>query len=274
MIAIFSRRPGSGGPSARWLRRARSATWSSRRPGTSADIDCLDAGKRSEPRDGGGRDDDRGAVQDEAVAPADACARDRVAERSCETACSRSTARRASRPARAGQARERRRGERDDDLARRAAQPASTSAVPRAAGRQQRTRAQRSPETRIMMVVTPFGDDGFPAACQYPWRRLESPARGCGGIGRRARFRSVCLSGRGGSSPLIRMPGRGPSGPRSVERRRPRPGWPTPTIFVPSQSVTPRRGAARTRRALRPTTSHWSTAWRARRRRPWCGPAG
>src|SRR5581483_1127752 len=30
------------------------------------------------------------------------------------------------------------------------------------------------------------------------------PARGCGGIGRRARFRSVCPLGRGGSSPLIR----------------------------------------------------------------------
>src|SRR3954468_17785771 len=29
-------------------------------------------------------------------------------------------------------------------------------------------------------------------------------ARGCGGIGRRARFRSVCPKGRGGSSPLIR----------------------------------------------------------------------
>ena len=29
--------------------------------------------------------------------------------------------------------------------------------------------------------------------------------RGCGGIGRRARFRSVCPSGRGGSSPLIRI---------------------------------------------------------------------
>ena len=70
-----------------------------------------------------------------------------------------------------------------------------------------------------MIVLTPFGDDGFPAACQYPWRRLESPARGCGGIGRRARFRSVCLSGRGGSSPLIRMFGRGPPGPLFVPRR-------------------------------------------------------
>src|SRR5438270_1978212 len=32
-----------------------------------------------------------------------------------------------------------------------------------------------------------------------------SPARGCGGIGRRARFRSVWGQPRGGSSPLIRI---------------------------------------------------------------------
>ena len=45
-------------------------------------------------------------------------------------------------------------------------------------------------------------------------------ACGCGGIGRRARFRSVCPKGRGGSSPLIRMnpPGRASSG--GVVRRR------------------------------------------------------
>src|SRR3954454_7335445 len=35
-------------------------------------------------------------------------------------------------------------------------------------------------------------------------RRYTDHRRGCGGIGRRARFRSVCPSGRGGSSPLIR----------------------------------------------------------------------
>src|SRR5438552_16376443 len=33
----------------------------------------------------------------------------------------------------------------------------------------------------------------------------SSPARGCGGIGRRARFRSVWMQVRGGSSPLIRI---------------------------------------------------------------------
>ena len=54
-----------------------------------------------------------------------------------------------------------------------------------------------------MVSVTPNGRAGCRAGASA--RRLESRVRGCGGIGRRARFRSVCLSGRGGSSPLIRM---------------------------------------------------------------------
>src|SRR5205823_10963717 len=36
-------------------------------------------------------------------------------------------------------------------------------------------------------------------------RRYTVPPRGCGGIGRRARFRSVWAKARGGSSPLIRI---------------------------------------------------------------------
>ena len=67
--------------------------------------------------------------------------------------------------------------------------------------------------------------------------------RGCGGIGRRARFRSVCPSGRGGSSPLIRIRSRDdvsphnpigglvarPSASRARDgvARRSRPRWPT-----------------------------------------------
>ena len=43
------------------------------------------------------------------------------------------------------------------------------------------------------------------AGCDRRRAGLHWPTpRGCGGIGRRARFRSVCPSGRGGSSPLIR----------------------------------------------------------------------
>src|SRR4051812_46560103 len=68
----------------------------------------------------------------------------------------------------------------------------------------------------------------------------SSPApRGCGGIGRRARFRSVWGKPRGGSSPLIRIPVGGQLGadvtPRATvngrdrcddltEREQPRPG--------------------------------------------------
>src|SRR5439155_5283935 len=54
-------------------------------------------------------------------------------------------------------------------------------------------------------------------------RRYTVPPRGCGGIGRRARFRSVWAKARGGSSPLIRIRGAPPGGtsePRSVRQRR------------------------------------------------------
>src|SRR4051794_25810061 len=43
------------------------------------------------------------------------------------------------------------------------------------------------------------------AANRSPARGYTVAPRGCGGIGRRARFRSVWASARGGSSPLIRI---------------------------------------------------------------------
>src|SRR5580693_4467103 len=47
--------------------------------------------------------------------------------------------------------------------------------------------------------------------------RRVLPTRGCGGIGRRAAFRSPCPSGRGGSSPLIRIPSEPKSSDSTVE---------------------------------------------------------
>src|SRR5204862_130109 len=52
------------------------------------------------------------------------------------------------------------------------------------------------------------------------------PSRGCGGIGRRARFRSVWAKARGGSSPLIRIAGSSGFGALRP-RARERPGHPS-----------------------------------------------
>jgi hypothetical protein len=55
------------------------------------------------------------------------------------------------------------------------------------------------------------GDEGTtPAQGSHRTYNLAATicaSRGCGGIGRRARFRSVWAKARGGSSPLIRIPG-------------------------------------------------------------------
>ena len=69
--------------------------------------------------------------------------------------------------------------------------------------------AHRSPDRPPRLGSSDEGDHALPrshgleVAGESP-RYTDAP-RGCGGIGRRARFRSVCPSGRGGSSPLIRI---------------------------------------------------------------------
>ena len=100
---------------------------------------------------------------------------------------------------------ERRLRERHDDLdeprARGAGGPARRACA--GGGKQRRAtpgrlRRNRAKRRRIDTVHAP-------AARRAPGYTV--PPRGCGGIGRRARFRSVWAKARGGSSPLIRMTG-------------------------------------------------------------------
>jgi Phage integrase family len=83
--------------------------------------------------------------------------------------------------------------------------------------RRRRSSARSLPRaTRRLSGATPSdpksdpGDDRGDRCAANPRGYTVAP-RGCGGIGRRARFRSVWASARGGSSPLIRIAGRAPS---------------------------------------------------------------
>ena len=80
--------------------------------------------------------------------------------------------------------------------------------------------------------------------------------RGCGGIGRRARFRSVCPSGRGGSSPLIRTSSTGrrtASEAPEDEAGRTRVG--SPACSIPAYRSRPAGGPSRRRRRSGSQTS-------------------
>ena len=76
------------------------------------------------------------------------------------------------------------------------------------------------PEVAEILIAGLLGRPGLgpPDPCRGRGARPSGPPparltlrapRGCGGTGRRARFRSVFSQGSGGSSPLIRMSGRG-----------------------------------------------------------------
>ena len=110
-------------------------------------------------------------------------------------------------PARADRARQRGRLERDDDLRwfrrprarvprRRRDRACPARARPRNTRRIVR-RTRRSSPVRQRALAGPFA--------RRRARGYTVRPRGCGGIGRRARFRSVWASARGGSSPLIRI---------------------------------------------------------------------
>ena len=161
-------------------------------------------------------------VQDDAVVPVDARGRDRapgsapVARAAPTRACggtrrwrSRggpagggSSSRAASAAVLLDRGGERRLRQRDDDFDEPGSRGAATgrAGVPRLRGAARASRELRA-ETRARRrrLDTVHASAGLRAPAT-----LSRP-RGCGGIGRRARFRSVWAKARGGSSPLIRI---------------------------------------------------------------------
>ena len=156
------------------------------------------------------RDDHGRAVEDEPVPPADAGAGDGVVQRRREARLLPIHPSAGGSAARSRAACHGRRREGDDDLAAHLAHRFGHSLVrDGAAGRGEAAEPDGAEKCENAVHDGYDADAAGRLPCSMPECGVaaKSAGAGCGGIGRRARFRSVCLSGRGGSSPLIRIAG-------------------------------------------------------------------